>query len=175
MSGVRRDDATVRGVVVLLVAVVVGLALLARGGSSGDSAASTTEPPEGSSTAVPSITESTLAPVNDPTASSAPTTRAVGEVTVIVLNGTRQAGIAGDNEAKVEGAGYQTISASNSSSPADTTRILFAEGFQADAEAVKEILGVDAPVEPAPAEPLAPTAGDANVVILLGADYEGGG
>ncbi len=177
MTATRRDDLKVRGVVVLLVVVVIGLALLARSGDSGNSEASTTEPgASSSSTTVPAVTRSTLAPINKgtskPTDDTAPTTKPAGEVTVIVLNGTRKAGIAAVNEAKVDGAGYQTISATNSDTPADTTKIFYADGYQPEAEAMKLILGLgEAPVEAAPAEPLAPTAGDANVVVLLGEDF----
>jgi hypothetical protein len=174
-----RDDATLRGAVVLVVAIVIGLALLARGGGSGDDdATDTTESTTTSSTEFDG-SQSTAAPINSVTTTegSAPTdTRAPEEVTVIVLNGlnTRVDGIAGDNSETLATAGYVMLDAGAAGSTTTTTTIYASPEFQADAEAVRGVLGMpDAPIEEKPADPLGPGAERADIVVVLGDDAAG--
>lgn len=172
-----RDDATLRGAVVLVVAIVIGLALLARGGGGGDDDASdTTE--AGSTTTSTEFdgSQDTLAPIDSvsTTEGSVPTdTRAPEEVTVIVLNGlnSRVDGIAGENDEKLKTAGYVTLNPGNATTKTATTTVYATPEFQADAEAVRAILGLpDASIEEKPAEPLGPGAERADIVVVLGDD-----
>jgi hypothetical protein len=175
-----RDDATLRGAVVLVVAIVIGLALLARGGGGGDDDASdTTE--AGSTTTSTEFdgSQDTLAPIDSvsTTEGEVPSdTRAPEEVTVIVLNGlnTRVDGIAGQNDEKLKTAGYVTLNPGNATTKTATTTVYATPEFQADAEAVRGILGLpDATIEEKPAEPLGPGAERADIVVVLGDDAAG--
>ncbi len=176
-----RDDATIRGAVVLVVAIVIGLALLARsgGGGSDDAAAATTEASTASTafdgsttapqtTAGPINSASTTAPADTPT-----DTRPPAEVTVLVLNGTTANvdGVAGDNEAKAQAAGYTTLNATGADVDLSTTTIYAPADLQADAEAVRAALGLDgATIEEPPAESPGPGAADADIVVVIGDD-----
>ena len=176
-----RDDATLRGAVVLVVAIVIGLALLARGGGGGDDddASDTTEARETTESTQFDGSDDTLAPINSEstTASSVPSdTRAPEEVTVIVLNGlnTRVDGIAGLNDEKLKTAGYVTLNPGNATTKTATTTVYATPEFQADAEAVAAILGLpDASIVEKPAEPLGPGAERADIVVVLGDDAAG--
>ena len=175
-----RDDATLRGAVVLVVAIVIGLALLARGGGGGDDddATDTTEGTTTTSTEFDGSQE-TAAPINSVTTTegSVPSdTRAPEEVTVIVLNGlnTRVDGIAGDNSQSLATAGYVMLDPGTAASTTATTTIYATPEFQADAEAVRGVLGMpDAPIEEKPADALGPGAERADVVVVLGDDAAG--
>ncbi len=181
-----RDDATVRGAIVLVVAIVIGLALLARGGGGGDDdtdAATTTT----AATAAESTTDSggssddTTVPVNgDAPTSSAPTdTVAPAEVLVAVLNATSTVGWAGQNAEILSGAGYQTEEGNVAvGAETDTSTIYATPEAQANAEAIKGLLQLsDATISPKPADALGRNGedADAQVVVVLGADSLGGG
>ena len=52
-------------------------------------------------------------------------------------------------------------------------QLFFREGYEADATKAKEALGFgDVPIQPAPDPPLIPEAAEANVVVVLGQNYE---
>lgn len=173
-----RQDATVRGAVVLVVAIVIGLALLWRTGGDDEPAADTTT----TQATVPEVTqpeengsENTVPPLE--TSPTEPTgaddTRPPTEVSVLVLNGTPDfvAGVAGDFDGRASGAGYTTLSPTNAAEPTETTTIYAAEGFEVDAQAVQAALGLgDAPIEPLAGD-LGPGSGEADIVVVLGADY----
>lgn len=175
-----RDDATIRGAVVLVVAIVIGLALLARSGGGGDEKAddtTTTTEAAGDTTTVPGGSGSTL-----PALDGSTTTLGTGDtqppdmVAVIVLNGTpdRIPNIAGEYGDKAETTGYEVLEPTNANTPTDTTTIYAAPGFEADAEAMKGVMGLpDAAIATKPDEPLG--AGDelADIVVVLGGDYAG--
>lgn len=174
-----RDDATLRGAVVLVVAIVIGLALLARSGGGGTDEAATTTEAATTSTEFDGAT-TTSASVPGPINSSSTTTtvpegpgdtRVPEEVQVLVLNGTsgNVEGLAGDNASKLEAAGYTTLDTTGADVDLATTTIYADAEFQADAEAVRDVLGLpDAAIEPKPAEPPAAGAGDADVVVVIG-------
>lgn len=181
-----RDDATLRGAVVLVVAIVIGLALLARsgGGGSDEAATTTTVGATVSSTAVDGSTTTTADSVPGPINSSSTTsttegpadTRPPEEVTVIILNGTTANvdGIAGDNDEKVKAGGFTTLTATGASIDVPTTTIYADPEFAADAEAVKAVLGLpDAVIEPKPAESPGAGADQADVVVVIGDDAAG--
>lgn len=180
----RRDENTLRGAIVLVVAIVIGLALLARSGGDGSEEASATTESASSTTEFDGST-STSGEVG-PIASESTTTTTVpegpgdtrppAEVTVIILNGTSAnvEGIAADNEAKVVAAGYETLSATGAFVDLSTTTIYADAEFQADAEAVKGVLGIpDAVIEEKPAEAPGPNGDLADVVVVIGDDAAG--
>jgi hypothetical protein len=176
-----RDDATLRGAVVLVVAIVIGLALLARSGGGGSDEAATTTEASTSSTAFDGSTtasDSVPGPINSEstttTAAETPgDTRAPADVIVLVLNGTtgNLEGIAGENDEKLKAAGYNTLNATGADVDLPTTTIYADAEFQADAEAVRDVLGIpDAVIEPKPETSPGPGADDADVVIVIGDD-----
>ncbi|WCO67791.1 LytR C-terminal domain-containing protein [Iamia majanohamensis] len=180
-----RDDATIRGAVVLVVAIVIGLALLARtGGGGSDEAATTTAAAATESTAFDGSTtapQTTAGPINSAsTTTSAPgatDTRPPGEVSVLVLNGTTANvdGIAGDNESKITAAGYTSAGATGADADLTTTTIYAPADLQADAEAIKAVLGIpDAAIEEPPAESPGPGSDQADIVVVIGDDAAGG-
>jgi hypothetical protein len=178
-----RDDATVRGAVVLIVAIVIGLALLARsGGGGGDdedagSNETTTESTASTSTAPG---DSTTVPIQGSSTTAAPTgsTQDPATVTVAVLNATPVGGWAGENAGILASAGYMTADGNFGGEDQDVTTIYAAPEAQADAQAVAALLDLaDAPVTQKPTEPLGDEGqdADAQVVVVLGADSTAGG
>jgi hypothetical protein len=167
--------APIRGIIVVVVAVALGAVLLSQ------SERVIGSPEEGS--AAPETSTTTTTRVTDLTASSVTTgptvggqaANAPGEVSVIVLNGSGQSGVATSNANAVAAAGFSSLEAKNAL-PTDTTTVYYAPGFEADAAAVKLVLRLaTAPVQPAPAEPIVPEAAEADVVVVLGTDYEASG
>lgn len=185
-----RDDATLRGAVVLVVAIVIGLALLWRSGGDDASAeaADTTTTTAATSTEFdgsqpPDPTQSTLAPIDDgqpppeePAEPAGPDdTRPPEAVTAIVLNGSEVVGAAADNDGQLKAAGYTTIAAANANTDLPVTTIYAPPEFQADAEAVRGVLGLpDAVIEIRPEEPLGDGAEMADIVVVLGGDIGDG-
>lgn len=175
-------DSNARGLAVLAVAVVVGLLLLL---NAGDGGASTQELATGSTDGGPSTTidisnlgdsdeSTTTTPDQTTTSSIAETegTRPPTEVTVLVLNSGGPAGTAGSTSDTIGETGFVMQEATNATTRgASTTVIYYADGYQADAEAVAAVLGkspdsVNAMPETSPG----PGAESANVVVVLGAD-----
>jgi hypothetical protein len=163
---------------VLVAAVVIGVALLSRGTSGSGLIGS---PEAGRSKPSVSTTASSTVPqppLVTPTPSGTTTppgsTHPIGEVKVIVVNATGgQAGVGSKNDEVVKAAGYATLPVSNAPASPVTT-VYFAEGFEADANAVKLAVKLEAaPVTLKPTEPVVPAAGEANVVVVLGQDYKG--
>lgn len=176
----KRDDTTVRGAVVLVVAIVIGFGLLLNsGGASGggnddDDDARPSGRTGSSTTSAPPGSQSTAAPINSSsTTTSVPSdTRPPDQVTVIVLNGSEQVGIADDNTVALQAAGYVTLDPANANENLEATTVFAAPEFEADASGIAGVLGVpDAVVEIKPEEPLAEGAERANVVVVLGADF----
>ncbi|MGH9111557.1 MAG: LytR C-terminal domain-containing protein [Acidimicrobiales bacterium] len=160
-----------RGMVLIAAAVVLGLFLLraiddsSTPVSSGDLAetagtagagADTTAPPaegEGSTT--------TETPARPP-----------AEVTVRVANASGVQGAAGAKTEQLAGGGYQTVGETNGpqGQRIEATQVLFTKGFDREAVAVAEALGL--PAENAAALPAQPPVdlGGAQILVLLGTD-----
>lgn len=177
-----RDDATLRGAIVLVVAIVIGLALLARSGGGGDDEDAartdrTTESAESSSTTAAGGTETTV-PIQGSTTteSTLPTggTQDPAGLLVVVLNATGQVGWASENAGVLSSASYQTAEGNLASGEnVDTSTIYAVPEAMADAQAVATLVDLgDAPVTEKPAEPLGNLGEDAeaDVVVVLGAD-----
>ncbi|WP_426571158.1 LytR C-terminal domain-containing protein [Aquihabitans sp. McL0605] len=162
-------DSNVRGLLVLAVALVVGFLLLfswGDGGSSGNkSAADTNSGP--ATTAALGGTTTTAAEGTTTTAASGHTP---SEVKVVVLNGSGQTGAAGTVSSTIGQSGY-TMNTPGNAAAATTTTIYYAPDFQADAIAVAGVIGknTDA-VKPIADVPAGTAVGDADVVVVLGAD-----
>ena len=177
-----RDDATLRGAVVLIVAIVIGIALLARSGGGGGSDDAASDSTSTTSTTVfdgSTTASDTAAPINSESTTTSTTgpadTRPPEEVTVIVLNGTSAnvEGAAADSEANLGQAGYVTLDATGATEDLPTTTIYAAPEFAADAEAIKGVLGIStAVIADRPGDALSDSGADASadVVVVLGDD-----
>jgi hypothetical protein len=178
----NRDDATLRGAVVLIVAIIIGLALLARsGGGSDDEDASSEETTE--STAVSTTAaagDATTVPIEGPTTTTAPPTTDTQDpasITVAVINATETVDWAKDNADILGAAGYMTATGNPAGENTDTSTIYATPEAQTDAQAVAELLSLDsAPVDVKPDTALAGNGSDADadIVVVLGADSVAG-
>jgi len=131
-------------------------------GSTTSSSTTTTEPDDTTTTEPADTTTTTEVPPTVPV-------RPPGEVTVLVLNHPGgMVGAAGRLTQRLAQEGYQIRPASDYQQTLDPSRIWYREGFAAEAtELVRFVPG--AQVEPLPNEALGPPA---NIIILLGPDYE---
>ena len=178
MTAPRRphEQATIRGLIVVFVAVLVGVALLSRsdGGIFGSAEAGSAGPTTTTtSTSAPATTPSSKVPTSsDPGPGAQP--HDPKEVKVIVVNAAGGiVGIGQSNTDKLVQAGFTVLDVKNAEQDVDATGLFFREGYEADATAVKEALGFgDVPIQPAPDPPLIPEAAEANVVVVLGQNYE---
>ncbi|HYI62576.1 MAG TPA: LytR C-terminal domain-containing protein [Acidimicrobiales bacterium] len=171
-----RDDATIRGAVVLVVAIVIGLALLWRSGT-GDEDAATTTTRDTTTTEFGATTSSdgALDPIETSSVPEGPTgTQDPALVAVVVFNGTpdRIPGIAREFSDKASAGGYEALPPADAAASTDTTTIYAAAGFEADAEAMRGVLTLpNAIVAAKPAEPLGTGDERADIVVVLGTDY----
>jgi hypothetical protein len=165
-------DSNIRGLAVLAVAIVVGALLLYSWGSDGGSSV---EAGKGTDTTT-TIDTSDLGTTT--TVADAITTTTIGgaehspsEVSVIVLNGSGQAGVAASTSTTIGEGGYVMLAATNAPANVDTTSVYYADGYESDAIAVAQLLGKgpDA-VKPLTEASLGGAEGDADVVVVLGAD-----
>ncbi|MCU1372601.1 MAG: LytR cell envelope-related transcriptional attenuator [Ilumatobacteraceae bacterium] len=166
-------DSNIRGLAVLAVAIIVGVLLLVSWGDDGSSKVET-----GSDSTTTTIDTSDLGTTTS--SPDAATTTAAGgggaehsasEVSVLVLNGSGQTGVAGSTSTTIGEAGYVMKPATNAPAAAETTAVYFAEGYESDAIAVAELLGKGTDtVKPLTEASLGGAEGDADVVVVLGAD-----
>ena len=158
---------------ILLVGAVVFLILyLVVGDDPPEALTSTTTTQAVTSTTVVDPTTSTTASTTTTVPTSTTTTvpvRPPSEVTVAVLNSVGLPGAAGAMTSVLAEAGYQTQQAADYEPLQEPSRLWYREGYSAEANVMLQFLP-DALVEPLPDEELKPGA---NVVMVLGSDYEG--
>ena len=167
-SSAGGNSAGARGAILLVVAAVLGIVLLQAfdtdiDAGSGVDVGNTTVP-TGNGTAgsvVPTV------PANTNTTRPA---RAPSEVTVLVANGTGIKGLGTQNADALKALGYNTLTAVDATKALDASAVQYAEGFQAEAQAVALTLGL----QPSSVQPLnspaVPDTQGATVIVLLGAD-----
>jgi hypothetical protein len=96
--------------------------------------------------------------------------RAPSEVAVLVANGTGIKGLGSQNADALKALGYNTLTAVDATKALDASAVQFAEGYQAEAQAIALTLGLQpAAVQPLNSPPVPDTAG-VNVFVLLGAE-----
>ncbi|MCB0972477.1 MAG: LytR C-terminal domain-containing protein [Acidimicrobiales bacterium] len=163
-------DGSARGLVVLVVALVVGFLLLLNAGGGGASTeAATDSGGEGPTTTAPLDSDPTTT-VASTTPTTEASTRSPSEVKVVVLNGSGPTGAAADTSDTIAGSGYEMGTPANGT-PIETTTVYFTDGFEAEATAVALLLGKSPDnVAPIADASLNGAEGDADVVVLLGAD-----
>ncbi len=183
-------DANSRGIAVLVATVVIGFLLLLNAGGSGasnntasdggpsttvdvsnvngDPAVTTTLPDEGVTPTTEDRTQTT-----DTTEPTEPD-RQPGDVVVAVLNGGGPTGAASSTSETIVERGYQAGPTANTAAGVaqlDTTKVYYAEGYQAEATAVAGLLGkADDAVEALPEPPPGAGLESSNVVVVLGKD-----
>jgi hypothetical protein len=146
----------------VVVALVVGFLILRNAfddgdGSGAEDTSDVTEPDDSGTTSAPSTTDA----VTDLTASK-----------VLVVNGAGVQGLAGKVTEALTDAGVPTLEPATANSKFQGSGVYGSSGFERQAQAVANLLGISA-VQAFPAQfPLEdPNAlGDANVVVILGTD-----
>ncbi len=160
-----------RGALLIAIAVLVGVVLLGQGFDSGFL------PSDDGGTDVVTDDSGEDDPddgdASETTTVQTPVTHAPQGVRVQVLNGGGPSGSAAAATTTLGTAGFVTVDASDTADiPA--TAVLYAEGFQADAQVVAATISSSAQPQPmgdAPPAPIEPGAVD--VVVILGPDYTG--
>lgn len=177
------SSAFIRDLVVMAVGIVIvgvllygGLSLFAGLGADDDPDASgttlttaTTSPTSSeapTTTTAPRTTTTTTAPTT--TTIEAVVAREPSEVTVLVLNSTGRAGIAGALTTAFGEAGYQTLQADNYEPTLEQSRVWYLGDFAPEAAEIQAEFIPDGAVEPYEGPDLG-----ADVVVVLGAGYEG--
>lgn len=165
-------DANARGIAVLVVAVLVALLLLLKAGGDGNTSTAADDTGGGVTTTAPLGGSTTTTPDDTTTTTAASSgDREPKDVTVLVLNGGGPAGVAKANSDAIGEKGYTMGAYTNASATVATTVVYYADGYQAEAEAVASALGKSADVvEAMPDTPPGPGADTADVVVVLGQD-----
>jgi hypothetical protein len=167
--------AAARGGVLIGIAVLIGFFLLWQGFDGGDADADTatgdTPATVPGDEADPAVTEPTTSTdtvvVDDPSL-----------VSVVILNGTGESGLASERGEALGAVGYTWTAANAAGVPVDLSKVYYLDGFRDEANAVAEALAGGAGlVELAPPDPttLATESGAeevaaADVIVVLGAD-----
>lgn len=166
-------DSNARGLIVLVVAIVIGGLLLWSWGDDGTTTVDAGKESTATTVDVSDLgTSTTAADSGTSTSTTAATSgRAPSEVSVIVLNGSGQTGVAASTSATIGESGFSMLTPGNAPANAETTAVYYADGYEADAIAVAQVLGkgTDA-VKPVTEASLGGAEGDADVVVVLGAD-----
>lgn len=160
---------------IVVVAGLLGLFLLARGGSNSLLASGT---PSGGASKVTSTVPNvpTIAPPTT-VAAAPPSTRAPSEVNIAIYNATKGAvaTAAGNAKSKLSPFGYTNVSIDDAPDAIKQSAVLYAAGYQADAQAIADTLGFDrGAVAPADGAKNNPGAGKgASIVVVIGTDTVG--
>jgi hypothetical protein len=165
-------------VILVAIAVVVGILLLYRSGhgGTGASAASstattakaktkttTTRPNTGTSAVTPTATTTTLAPP-----------RPASAVKVLVANASGIRGLAGVTATKLHTAGYNTLAVVNATKQVTATIIYYQPGYQQEAAALAQDLGLPpTAVQPMATPPPVTNLSTANILVVAGPDLGG--
>ena len=186
MTAPRRsgaEQATTRGLIVLFVAFVIGAALLAKSDALvGTAQAGKAKPATTTTTALSSTTQSTVSPINTGGSTPSGSVHPTAEVHVVIVNASGKSGVGKKNQQTLATAKFNCTDADvKTGRPLQAaTTVYYADGYQADAEAVKAALAVtDAKVAALPADAAAQTSAAipaegkaANVVVVFGQSYQ---
>jgi hypothetical protein len=163
------DQQTTIGIALIALAVVLGLVFLVKGFSDDDGLVAS-DTPETTSTTVPEV-DRDAPPVIDSSTTVPLTIREPGDVPVLVANGSGVNGAAGRLAETLRAEEYDVVNTANALQTVTETQVLYAEGFQTEAETLAEVLGLTAAAaqplgEPAPVDDLE----GAEVVVVIGPD-----
>ena len=179
-GGFFRELAAFVAKVLISGAIIFGLVIVFQSVFSSDddpttsTTAATTAPSAAPSTAqaITTTTQATTTTTTAPTTTTRPTTttqpgRDPSEITVLVLNSTTRGGIAADLSETLDDAGYQTLEPDNWPTPFTVSRVWWVEGFEPEGLAIARFLEPGAIVE------LFQGVAQADIIIVLGASFEG--
>ena len=130
-----------RGVALTAVAVALGAAVLASNKLTGTT-------PTTSSVGAGTTPAASSPPTTGGSASRTPTTTTTlpahqpGSVKVLVANGTSTKGVAGKLATKLTSAGYDVLSPTNTTSTASASVVYYGAGYQGDAVAIAQSIGL---------------------------------
>ena len=159
-----------RGIALIAAAVLLGIILLNATDAPEPLTVSSDESPEedsGSEAGDDTTTTTTVPPATDTTPPAG--ARPPAEVTVLVANGARVQGAASKLSTEIATAGF-TMAAPANTAPVPTSTVLFAEGYEADAQAVAALLAPVPPVAPMPDPAPVEDLRGAQVVVVQGPD-----
>ncbi len=165
-------DSNARGLIVLVVAVVIGGLLLWSWGDDGSTTVDAGKESTETTVDVSNLGTTTTAADAGTTSTTAATSgKSPSEVSVVVLNGSGQTGVAASTSATIGEAGYTMLTPANAPANVETTSVYYADGFEDSAIAVAQVLGKGTDsVKPVTEASLGGAEGDADVVVVLGAD-----
>ena len=160
------QGSVVKGAILVVVAVAIGFALLqdddsaatqVEVGAEDDPIQADDDDGEGTDS---SSTTTTTAPPKEP-----------AEVKVLVANGSDVDGAAGAQTDALEALGYVTADPTNTEQKVTATVVYYTVGFQAEAEALAESLGVEpTAVQPLPTPAPVPDLQLSQLVVVVGPD-----
>lgn len=166
---------TLKGAALLILALVIGVVLLRT--APHNSTSVSTLPGLSSATTSPSRSSSGGSPTTVPTtapSTTSPPAHAADEVHLLVANGAGVAGLAGKIRGQLNAAGYNTDKpAINSPTSVATTGIYYQPGFEADAVAVAQTLGLgpaNVSAMPTPPPVAASDLTAVDVLVVAGSD-----
>ena len=160
-EGAGGTGAVFRGVLLTALAVAVGIGVL----SSVSRIHTTTNPT--AAVSVPSTT-TTAAPASTTTTTLA--THPPAAVRVLVANGTSTSGAAGKLATKLRADGYDTLSPTDTTSPANASAVYYVPGYQSDADALASASGLASSAVQPISSSVPVTVGSAEVVVIIGPD-----
>jgi hypothetical protein len=166
-AGPTRGSSPMRGVVLVAVAAVLGFFVLrAIDDTDGGPTPEQVEAANDTTSSSEDTADST-----DTTAG--PAARPPGEVVVLVANASGVQGAAAKQSEAIAGGGYQVLPAANAPSEVESTQVMAAAGYEADAAALAAAIG--APPESVMAMPEPPPLDltGAHLLVMLGPDLAG--
>lgn len=168
--GRSAGSAAIRGALLIVAAFLLGFALL--------SATSGTEPFEveqadddGRDRAASDDDDDEEE--GDDTTTTTVAVRPPAEVGVLVANASGVQGAGGRRTEELAAAGYRTLEATTALARSDTSMVFYQEGFEAEAQAVANLLSPPPSIAPMPPEPPVSDLGDANVLVVISTDLAG--
>jgi LytR cell envelope-related transcriptional attenuator len=151
-----------RGIALLAIAVVLGLILLNRVDAPADDQLQAGDDDRTEETTTTTAAKSTT---------TTTALRAPKDVKVLTANGTSVKGAGGRVKDKLLATGYNALAATDTTSPAQGSSVLYAAGYEREAAAVAQVLGL-APNTVQAMTATAPVADlkGANVLVVVGPD-----
>lgn len=162
-----------RGLALIATAVIIGLFLLRNwDGSSAGGTELVADEADGAA-ATPGGDGAASGDPGAQTTTTAAAARPPGEVTVRVLNATSVVGAAGTMSDTLVQGNYKTVEPDDAGQMLDTTKILFAAGYEREAADLARAISSPAESLEALADPPQVDPTGANLVVLLGKDLAG--
>lgn len=172
----------IKGALLVAIGVLIGVLVLGSGLSSPNPGSVTVEQASGSDTTTTTAADgdtttttaaggdtSTTLPNTSTTGGTTPSTNPPNEVRVLVANGTDIPGAASEVQSQLVALGYNALSPQNGP-PSETSWVYYEPGYEADARAIANQLGMTQDqVAPMPEPPPLDTL-EANILVLIGND-----